>query len=39
MFPRSSNVMTAQEYSNGERYCVVVAARDPFPRRMVVSVP
>ncbi|KOM54293.1 hypothetical protein LR48_Vigan10g018500 [Vigna angularis] len=39
MFPRPSNVMTAQEYYNGERHCVVVAARDPFPTRMLVSVP
>ena len=34
MFPRPSNVMTAQEYSNGERHCVVVAAIDPFLGRI-----
>jgi len=39
MFPRPSDVMTTQEYYNGERHCVLIAARDPFPRRMVVSVP
>jgi len=39
MFPRPSNVMTAQDYYNAERHCIVVVARDPFPRKMVVSVP
>ncbi|KAK7364062.1 hypothetical protein VNO80_12411 [Phaseolus coccineus] len=39
MFPRPSDVMTTQEYYNGERHCVLIAARDPFPRRMLVSVP
>ncbi|XP_068501313.1 mediator of RNA polymerase II transcription subunit 25-like isoform X2 [Phaseolus vulgaris] len=39
MFPRPSDIMTTQEYYNGERHCVLIAARDPFPRRMVVSVP
>ncbi|WVZ15049.1 hypothetical protein V8G54_012615 [Vigna mungo] len=37
MYNSNSNI--AQEYYNGERHCVVVAARDPFPTRMLVSVP
>ncbi|KAJ1424181.1 Mediator complex, subunit Med25, von Willebrand factor type A [Sesbania bispinosa] len=41
MFPRPSktNVMTKQEYFNGERHCILVATGDPVPRRMQVSVP
>ncbi|KAL9324546.1 hypothetical protein ACSQ67_009403 [Phaseolus vulgaris] len=39
MFPRPSNVMTAEEYYHGTRHCIVIAARDPVPLRMPVSVP
>jgi len=39
MFPSPSNVMTAEEYYHGTRHCIVIAARDPVPLRMPVSVP
>ncbi|XP_017437899.1 mediator of RNA polymerase II transcription subunit 25-like isoform X2 [Vigna angularis] len=39
MFPRPSNFMTTEEYYNGTRHCIVVAARDPIPAKMTVSVP
>jgi len=39
MFPRPSNVMTTEEYYYGTRHCIVIAARDPIPRKMPVSVP
>ncbi|CAJ1951851.1 unnamed protein product [Sphenostylis stenocarpa] len=39
MFPRPSNIMTTEEYYNGTRHCILVAAREPTPRRMPVSVP
>ncbi|KAG4394428.1 hypothetical protein AAZX31_20G029200 [Glycine max] len=39
LFPRPSNKMTAQEYYDGERHCILITARDPIPKRMLVSVP
>ncbi|CAJ1951853.1 unnamed protein product [Sphenostylis stenocarpa] len=39
MFPRPSNIMTTEEYYNGRRHCILVAARDPIPTRMPISVP
>ncbi|KAK7384899.1 hypothetical protein VNO78_30602 [Psophocarpus tetragonolobus] len=39
MFPRPSNTMTPQEYYEGERHCIIVTARDPVPRKMLVTVP
>jgi len=39
MFPRPSNFMTTEEYYNETRHCIVVAARDPIPQKMLVSVP
>jgi len=31
--------MTTEEYYNETRHCIVVAARDPIPQKMLVSVP
>ncbi|TKY44678.1 Mediator of RNA polymerase II transcription subunit 25 [Spatholobus suberectus] len=39
MFQRPSDAMTTQEYYYGERHCVLIAAGDPVPRRMLVSAP
>ncbi|XP_068501309.1 mediator of RNA polymerase II transcription subunit 25-like [Phaseolus vulgaris] len=39
LFPRPSNVMTEKEYYNERRHFILIAAGDPVPRRMSVSVP
>ncbi|WVZ15057.1 hypothetical protein V8G54_012623 [Vigna mungo] len=39
LFPRSSGVMTKEEYYNGSRHCILIASGDPVPRRMLVSLP